>query len=141
MSTSAKKSSLNSLSRVWEWIYYQGIEISLRRTREQEMQTGLPLDRRRIKEVTRIPGSSSVPSAHMAVSGFSVCVCVWFSSCGAAFSGPPKKIPQGDPGTTSARHQSSNQCQTKQFSGQITRRALISRCDHLLILTDGAYGT
>lgn len=76
VSTSAKKSSLNSLSRVWEWIYYQGIEISLRRTREQEMQTGLPLDRRRIKEVTRIPGSSSVPSAHMAVSGFSLCVCV-----------------------------------------------------------------
>lgn len=75
VSTSATKSYLYSLSRVWEWIYYQGLEISLRRTQEQEMQTGLPLDGRRIKEATRIPGSSSVPSARMAVSGFSVCVC------------------------------------------------------------------
>ena len=135
VSTRVTKSYLSSLSRVWKWVYYQGIELSLRRTREQEMQTGLPRDRRRIKEAPRIPGSSSVPSAHVAVSGF--CVCVWFSSCRAAFSAPPKKIPQGDP---SARHQSSNQCQTKQFSGQITRWALISPCDRLLILTGGAYG-
>ena len=74
VSTRVTKSYL-SLSRVWKWIYYQGIELSLGRTREQKMQTGLPRDRRRIKEATRIPGSSSVPSAHVAVFGFCVCVC------------------------------------------------------------------
>ena len=96
-----------------------------------------PTDGRRIKEATRIPGSSSVPSAHLAVSGFSWGCVAFFQQ--SSFLSPSQQIPQADPGTTSARPQSSDQYQTKQFSGQITRWALISWCDHLLRLTDCAY--
>lgn len=91
VSTSATKSYLSSLSRVWEWIYYQGVEISFGRTREQEMQTGLPRDGRRIKEATRIPGSSSIPSAHMAASSFSWGCVTFFQQ--SSFLSPSQQNP------------------------------------------------
>lgn len=51
---------------------FQGIELSLGRTESRKCKLA-SRDRRRVKEATRIPGSSSVPSAHVAVPG-SVCV-------------------------------------------------------------------